>query len=121
MKGSYGKGRATRPGPELCCCGGDTTAEVLVGLHAGRLIEHVAKQLHHTAQRTVVDQRQPEDQLSQPCRGDRQVEEHPLVVAVRGQEGGVECLFSLGSLLKDELATDRVLSGQTADVFIGME
>ncbi len=49
--------------------------------------------------------------------GDRQMEEHFLVVAVRRPEGGVEGIFGLGRLPIDELAADRVLSGQTADRF----
>ena len=46
----------------------------------------------------MADQRQPKDQLPQPRLGDRQMEEHLLVAAVRRREGGVEGLFCLGSL-----------------------
>ena len=79
------------------------------------IVEHAGQQFHHAAQRTVADQRQGEDQLPQPDLRHRQVEEHLLVVAVRGRKGGVEGLFGLGGLAVNELAADRVLSGQTAD------
>lgn len=37
MKESYGKGLATRPGPELCGGDREVAAEALVGVHAGRV------------------------------------------------------------------------------------
>ena len=63
----------------------------------------------------MADQRQAEGQLPQPCLGNRQVEEHLRVVGLCRREGGVESLFRLDRLLIDELAADRVLTGQTAD------
>jgi hypothetical protein len=36
MKESYGKGLATRPGPESCASHGNTAGEALTGVHAGQ-------------------------------------------------------------------------------------
>ncbi len=36
MKESYGKGLATRPGPESCASHGNTTGEALTRVHAGQ-------------------------------------------------------------------------------------
>lgn len=85
--------------------------------HRDAAIEHVAEQLHHAPERTVADQRRLRIGWRNHALDSRQLEEHLLVVAVPRRRGGLEGLFGLGRLPVDELAADRVPSGQTADRF----
>jgi hypothetical protein len=46
--------------------------------HREVVIEEVAEQFGDAAERTVTDEDQGEDELADPGRGDREVEEHPV-------------------------------------------
>jgi len=76
--------------------------------------QQVTQELHDAAIRAAADQRQPDDHLTQPRLGHRQIEQH-LVVRRGRRESVIQRRDSLVRLLVDELAADPVPGGQVAD------
>ena len=59
--------------------------DVVHGPHGEPIIEDVAKQFDHAADRTMADQHQGQDKLPQPSLGDRQVEKDVVGLEARGR------------------------------------
>ena len=91
--------------------------DVVHGPQGDRIIEEVAEQFDDAAGRTMADQDQAQDQLPQPGRGDRQVEEDLVGRCRRRGEGLVEGLLGGVDLLREELSADLLLPGQRRDRF----
>jgi len=79
------------------------------------VVEQITQQFDNAAERTMTDQHQAEDQLSQPRLGHRQIEEHLIVSSLVRAEGFVQGLRGGGGLLVNKLATDLVIAGQLAN------
>ena len=77
-------------------------------------VEEVAQKRDHAAVRTVADQDQREDQLTEPGLGDRQVEQDLIGRPLR-VEGGSEGVLGGVGLLVEELAADLMLPRQVGD------
>jgi len=87
---------------------------VVDAAQADRHSQQVTHELHDTAIRAAADQRQPDDHLTQPGLGHRQLEQH-LIVRRGRREGIVQRSTSFVRLLVDELAADPVPGGEITD------
>jgi hypothetical protein len=70
MKEPYGKGLATRPGPESCAGHGNMTGEALTGVHAGQPLgtrKGVGESAGQNRQ-GVADERAIRERASDPSR-----------------------------------------------------
>ena len=94
----------------------DAMDDVVHGALGDPIVEQVAEQLDHAAGRAMADQHQGQDQLPQPCLGDREVEEDSVGLG-RGGERPVKGDLGGGDLLIDELPADLVLTSQLGDRF----
>ena len=77
--------------------------------------EEVATKFVDATIGTVADEGQAERGLREPILGDRQLEEHLVVVCGGRGESIVQSGPSRGGLASDELATDLVVVGQSGD------
>ncbi len=76
--------------------------------------QQVAQELDDAAIRAAADQRQPDDHLTQPGPGHRQLEQH-LVVRRGRRESIIQRRLGSVRLLVDELAAHPVPGGEAAD------
>ncbi len=83
------------------------------------VIEEVGEQFVDTADGTVADKREAEDQLPQPGFGHGQPEEELRRWGRWWSERSVEGVVGVAELLIDELAADLVLIGQGRDGLAG--
>ena len=74
------------------------------------VVEKIAEKFDDSAQGTVTDQHQTEDQLTQPMFGDRQLKEYLVVIGER-LKSTVEGFVRDGLLLVNEFAADLRLLG----------
>ncbi len=88
--------------------------DVMDGAQGGLGVEEVTQQRDDAAVRAVTGQDQGEDQLTEPGRGDRQVEED-LLGRWRRVEGVVQGELGGVGLSVEELAADLMLAGQLGD------
>ena len=88
--------------------------DVMDGAQGGLGVEEVTQQRDDAAVRAVTGHDQGEDQLTEPGRGDRQVEED-LLGRWRRVEGVVQGELGGVGLSVEELAADLMLAGQLGD------
>ena len=81
---------------------------------ADRQIKQITKQFDHPPIGAVADEDQRQNQLKQPVLGDRQIEEHRLIIG-RLSKRFVQGLICLMSLLIEKRSTDLMLRCEVTD------
>jgi hypothetical protein len=106
-------------GVVLVCVSDGLVQDVVDRPQRQEVAEEVGEQFVDTAEGTVADESEAEDQLLQPGFGHRQPEEELRRLVRWRSERLVEGLVGLAELLIDELAADLVLVGQGRDGLAG--